>query len=174
MTKKVITKPSSSISSSPTFSVDIERAIHLLNTTFNPSHADFALQYQVSHIQNGYEFISMAIPEGYTKGLVTVLEGLLAIFKNAHFKVRAVAAENKALSIDDQLRREQNKQESERLVCGVFDEFRNQGYSINDSISRTNAALKDKGALWVSYDIVKMILRSAGRLRTKYKVQKMR
>ncbi|HET6420322.1 MAG TPA: hypothetical protein VFG19_09210 [Geobacteraceae bacterium] len=49
--------------------------------------------------------------------------------------------------------------------CTLFDDFKRQGFDTNESIKRTNFALKAVSHPWASYEVVSTTLRSAGRFR---------
>ncbi len=150
---------------SPSFRVDVEKAIFSLNRAFDPLHKDCLLDFHVSGARNGYVYLSLALPEGMTTAFVSLLQSLHGFFRFADLKARVATIERKVVDPGEiQGRRDlQNKFRDD--VCRIFDEFRAQGLDPKEATKRTNSALKASGNPWATYAVVSEVLRGAGRFR---------
>jgi len=149
------------------FPVDFERVAYDVNRMFNPLHTEFALDYHVSDVRDGYVFLSLALPVGMTKAFVSFLESMSGFFRFIDIKSRAVSAQVKVRSPEDQAKCDRLQATFREDVLCLFDGFIGQGLDAKEAVKRTNAALKAQHNPWATYDIVLGVVRSSGRFRTK-------
>jgi len=145
--------------------VDIDRALSQLNTAFNPLHQDFVLDFHVSSADNGYVYLSIALPEGMTRFFVQLLESMHGFFRFMDIKARSAVASRKAVDPSTIAEAKDRQTAFKEKVCSIFDAFRGQGVELKEAISRTNDTLKAEKSPWASYEIVVGVLRSSGRFR---------
>ena len=147
------------------FSADIDRVLCDLNSSFNPLHKDFMLDYQVSGARDGYVLLTIAMPEGMTRVFMTMLESLAGFFRFVDLKAKTASAQCKALHPFERQKAERLQSEFKDLVCSVFDEFIEQGRNRKDAVKLTNQALKTQKHPWATYEVVLGVIRATGRLR---------
>lgn len=147
------------------FPVDFERVAYDVNRMFNPLHTEFALDYHV--FRDGYVFLTLALPVGMTKAFVSFLESMSGFFRFIDIKARAVSAQVKVRSPEDQAKCERLQASFREDVLSLFDGFIGQGLDAKEAVKRTNSGLKAQGNPWATYDIVLGVVRSSGRFRTK-------
>ncbi|AJE04862.1 hypothetical protein [Geobacter pickeringii] len=147
------------------FPLDIDRLLGDVNRTFNPLHNDRLVDFHVSGAQDGYVFLSVALPEGMTRGFVTLLESLCGFMRAVDVKSRSASAQARAMDPAKIKERDQRQADFREEVCTLFDSFTAQGMERKEAVKRTNSALKASGSPWASYDVVLSVLRSCGRLR---------
>ncbi len=149
------------------FPLDMGRILVDLNTSFNPLHPEFMLDYHVSEAREGYVYLSIALPEGMTKAFMTFLESMCGFFHFIDIKARSAVAVDKAVNHAD-LAERQKAQDLFRLqVCDLFDSFTSQGIDTKSAVRLTNASLKAKNHPWASHAVILDVLRSAGKFRTR-------
>ncbi len=74
---------------------DAERVLAEMNSSFNPLHQDFPLDFQMAGARNGYVYLSIALPEGMIRVFVSMLESLHGFFRFVDLKARVAALEGK-------------------------------------------------------------------------------
>lgn len=158
-------KKAASPALSPSFLVDVERAMFDLNRAFDPLQKECVLDFHISGARDGYVYLSFALPEGMTRVFVSLLQSLHGFFRFVDLKARVATIERKAVD-PAEIRERQNLQAEFRSeVCRVFDEFRGQGLEVKEAVKRTNSALKAAGNPWATHAVVSDVLRGAGRFR---------
>lgn len=147
------------------FPVDFDRLIWDADRLFNPLHGDKLLDFHVSGAKDGYVCLSIALPEGMTRGFVSMLESLCCFMRAVDVKSRSASAYAKVMDPAFLEERERLHEEFKREVCALFDGFTSQGVERKEAIKRTNASLKASGSPWATFDTVQGVLRSCGRFR---------
>lgn len=147
------------------FAVDIDRLLYDLNSTFNPLGRNPSLSFQVSRVQDGCVFLSVALPEGMTRAFVSFLESMQGLIRCIDIKSRAAAAEGKIVDAAENERREDLQAAFREEVCSLFDGFISQGHESKEAVKLTNKALKGKNHPWANYEAVSSVLRAEGRFR---------
>lgn len=145
--------------------IDINGLLCNLNSAFNPLHRDCLLDYHVDMVDRQRVCLSVIMPRDALRSFTLLLESMGGFFRVVNNKARSAHAIYKVHDIDGVTARKQLASERERLVCSVFDSFREQGHSTQESIKRTNFALKSGNGSWSSRYIVEKMLRVSGRLR---------
>lgn len=153
-------------------SFNMGRVISRLNKYLNPLSEDCLIKHQVHKVQDGYAYITFALPVEMSRGFVAFLESMAGFFRIVDIKEKSVAAQSRELSLADIAERKRRYEEQEKLVCELFDGFVEQGRSVKEAVSLTNNAMKEKNHPWATYNLVSDVLRGAGRFRTKYKRRK--
>ena len=163
----------------PPPSVDIATAMHGLNTLLNPDRSDFALEFKVTGVADGYSFVTFALPDGMTYAFVRLMENLGGFLRCVEVKAKSEKAIVKA-----RLAKEEWDKAASPLcgvgvpspfvtaACDYFDYSCKTGSPVHDAIKRTNAALKTGNFPWATYEVTKSVLRKSGRLRADYALNK--
>lgn len=146
-------------------SVDIDRVLGDLNSSFNPLHRDFLLDFHVSGARDGYVFLTIALPEGMTRVFVSMLESMAGFFRFIDIKSRSAMSQAKAHDPGRRLAVEKSQADFQDQVCALFDDFTRQGHDRKTAVRLTNSALKGQNHPWASYETITQVLRSSGRFR---------
>lgn len=162
----MIDKHSTALLSSP-LSVDIDRVLGDLHSSFNPLHKDFLLDFHVSGARDGFVFLTIALPEGMTRVFVSMLESMSGFFRFIDIKARAAVGQSKAHDPALKLQAEKNQVEFRNEVLSLFDGFIGQGLEPKEAVKRTNSALKARNNPWATHEVVQGVVRASGRFRTK-------
>ncbi len=149
------------------FPIDYGKVAHDVHRLLNPLHTDFALDYHVSEVRDGYVFLSFALPEGMTRTFVAFLESMAVFFRFVDVKARAASSQVKIHSSEKITTSERLQAAFRDEVLSLYDGFIGQGLDPKDALKRTNSALKSQNNPWATYDIVQGVVRSSGRFRTK-------
>jgi hypothetical protein len=149
----------------PPLPVDIGGMLYDMNKMFNPLHHECLLDYHVSAVQDGYVYLSIAMPEGLTRAFITMLESLTGFFRVMDTKARSIKAQGKAHDPAERQRIEEAQATFSEKVCSLFDTFTAQGVEAKEAIRLTNSALKEESHPWATYEAVSSELRKAGRFR---------
>lgn len=152
-----------SLPSLPAF--DLERVTHELSTSFNPLHTEFRLSYQVIESRDGFNLVTLALPDGMTRAFITFLESMALVFRSIDVKSKSAQAQAKIHDPEEIGKREQNHAEFVQVVCSLFDQFTSQGCTVNEAVKRTNSTLKAQSHPWACYDTVLNVLRKERRFR---------
>jgi hypothetical protein len=147
------------------FPVDMDRVLGDLNSTFNPLHQDFMLDFHVSGAHDGYVYLSIALPEGMTRVFVSFLESMSGFFRFIDVKARSAFAQGKTVDPAEVEKRERLQTDFRQECCSLFNGIISQGQTVKDAAKNTNHALKVKNHVWATYEVVASVLRSAGRFR---------
>jgi len=160
-----VTRHAQNPSCSPSPLPDIGRVLCDLNSSFNPLHRDFLLDFHVAGARDGFVCLSIVLPEGMTKVFVSMLESMTGFFRFIDIKSRAaesVARIHEPERVQSTLKAQAEFSES---VCALYDTLICEGIPSTEAIKRTNLTLKAKGEVWATYATVTEVLRKAGRLR---------
>lgn len=144
---------------------DFKRVLGNVYKHLNPARSDFMLKYHMSEAKNGYVVVSFALPEGMANCFVGMFECMTGIMKGVEIKARSAFAQERAISLDETEKKKHRYEANKKLVCSVFDKYLKEGRTRNEAISLTNSTLKKKGHVWVTYEIVKDILRAERRFK---------
>ncbi len=149
--------------SQPVF--DVERVLGDLNRSFNPLHDECLLDYHVSEVREGYVYLSIAMPVGMTRVFVNLLGSLEGFFKLIDRRVKSKGSAVKSVDPNQIEARKVGVNRFQDDVFALFDQFIGQGVDVKDAVKQTNLALKSKNHPWASYDVVRSILSTSGRLK---------
>lgn len=163
MARHLVANVDTSLPSLPAF--DAERVLHELSTSFNPLHADYCLSYQVIESREGFNLVTLALPDGMTRSFITFLESMSLVFRSIEIKSRSAKAQAKAHDPAEIEQRVVNHREFVLQVCSLFDQFTSQGCTVNEAVKRTNLTLKAQSHPWACYDTVLNVLRKERRFR---------
>jgi len=155
-----------SLSRAP-FPLDLDRVAYDVHRTFNPLHQDFALDYHVSEVRDGYVFLQLALPLGMTRAFVSFLESMTGFFRCIDNKAKSAASIEKAHSPEELERVKRLQEDFKNEVLYLYDGFITQCIDSKEAVKRTNHALKLKKHPWATYELVLGVVRASGRLRTK-------
>jgi len=144
---------------------DFERVTHELSTSFNPLHSDYCLAYQVIESRDGFNLVTLALPDGMTRSFITFLESMALVFRSIEVKSLSAKAQAKIHDPEEIGKRDQNHAEFVQVVCTLFDQFTSQGCTVNEAVKRTNSTLKAQSHPWACYDTVLNVLRKERRFR---------
>ena len=131
---------------------------------FDPLHRDAFLDLNVSHIQDDYVCLSVAIPADLVRGFVTFLESMGGLMKTADRYSKRVLREARPVDLDDQKAKEQYREHFEAQITNIFDQYVAQGTPARDAIKETNKAMKAQQHPWANYETIRQILSSRGKL----------
>jgi hypothetical protein len=155
------------VTAAPFPAVDIGRIMGDLNSSFNPLHTEFLLDFHVSGARDGFVYLSIALPEGMTRVFVSMLENMAGFFRFIDIKTRSASAQAKAgnVDLDETARRDRVGEEFSVQVCAIYDELISQAVTPLEAVRRTNSALKERKHPWATYDTIQRVLRSSGRFK---------
>jgi len=132
---------------------------------FDPMHRDAFLDVKVTAARDGYVLLSVALPEGLTRGFVAFLNAMQGLMRCAD--QQAVRAIRDARPVDlQEVEQAQHRVESfQAVICSRFDELRQQGTSPAAAVKAINAEMKAQGHPWAAHHLVRNVLSSAGKFR---------
>lgn len=132
---------------------------------FDPFHRDSFLDVKVTAAKDGYVLLSVALPEGMTRGFVTFLDAMLGLMRCAdQHAVRAVR-ECRPVDLQEVEHAAQRGDDFRATICARFDDLTRQGVAPADAVKRINADLKAKGHPWAGHEMVRSVLSQAGKFR---------
>lgn len=111
----------------------------------------------------------VSMPEPAMQGFVDTLVAVSELTRAMNWKAKCFAAQDKPVDLQERQEREAYFQEFEREAREIFDNCIAQGMDEKDAVRATRAALKDKEYAFATYDIVKDILRKAGRFQKRFR-----
>jgi len=149
------------------FPVDLDRVAYEVHRVFNPLHQDFALDYHVAEVRDGYVFLQLALPVGMTKAFVSFLESMAGFFRCLDIKAKTASAVEKAHSPEEVGRVNRLQDDFKKKVLDLYDGFITQCIDSKEAVKRANHALKAEKHPWATYEVVLGVVRAAGRLRRK-------
>lgn len=150
---------------------DIDRLLFDLNSAFNPLHTACQVDFHVSAVKDGYVFMSIALPEGMTRAYVTLLESLNGLIRCMDVKSRAVAAQTRVHDLGEREDFETRHAAFKAKIISRYDGYIADGCDAVEATKKTNASLKAEGHPWATFEVVKGILRKAGKFRKHRKRQ---
>lgn len=132
---------------------------------FDPLHRETFLDVKVTPARDGYVLLTVALPEGLTRGFVTFLDAMHGLMRCAD--QQAVKAKRAAAPLDlDKLEEAQQRTDAFKAeVCTRFDQLTNQGVTKAEAIKKVNTQFKAEGHPWAGHEVIRSILSKAGRLR---------
>ncbi len=134
---------------------------------FNPLHRDAFLDLRVNSLRDGNVCLSVVMPDTLTRGFVTFLESMLGLMKTADQRTRSAVRQSQPVDLEALAAKEQFKTAFVDRVCTTFDTLTGQGMARNEAISAVNSALKAENHPWATYELIRSILSSSGRLRSR-------
>jgi len=134
---------------------------------FDPLHQDAFLDVKVTTAKDGYVLLTVALPEGMTRGFMTFLDAMHGLMRCADQQAIRALREAAPLDVQAMQQVEQRHAEFRTSICTRFDELMNQGVNGTEAVKRINAELKADGHPWAGHEAVRSILSTAGRFRKK-------
>lgn len=129
-------------------------------------HSDSSLiRYEVVSRSNGFVQIVLSLPEPAMQGMVDTLSAVAELTRAMNWKAKCFAAQNHPIDLQERQTSEAYFRKFEIEASSLYDNFINQGMSVNEAISQTNVELKKKEYAFVTYEITKDALRKAGKFQ---------
>ena len=134
---------------------------------FDPLHRDAFLDVKVTAAKDGYVLLTVALPEGMTRGFMTFLDAMHGLMRCAD--QQAIRALREAAPLDVQALQHVEQQTAvfRTSICARFDDLARQGVDASEAVKLINAELKADGHPWAGHEAVRSILSTAGRFRKK-------
>jgi hypothetical protein len=134
---------------------------------FDPLHREAFLDVKVTAAKDGYVLLTVALPEGMTRGFMTFLDAMHGLMRCADQQAARALREAAPLDVQAMQQVEQLKGAFRTTICTRFDELSRQGVTSSEAVKRINAELKADGHPWAGHEAVRSILSTAGRFRKK-------
>jgi hypothetical protein len=131
---------------------------------FDPMHREAFLDVSVTHLQNDYVCLSVAIPSDLVRGFVLFLESMGGLIRTADRYTKRVMREAQPVDLDAEKAKDQYREQFEMQIENIFDQFVAQGTPARDAIKATNKAMKARQHPWANYETIRRILSSRGKL----------
>lgn len=132
---------------------------------FDPLHRDAFLDVKVTAAKDGYVLLTVALPEGMTRGFMTFLDAMHGLMRCADQQAMRALREAAPLDVQAMQQAEQRATDFRTTICARYDELAGQGVAAAEAVKRINAELKAQGHPWAGHEAVRTILSAAGRFR---------